>query len=506
MGNPPLLIRADASVQMGTGHAMRCLALAQAWQEAAGTARFVLGSATTAIEARLNGEGMAFSQITAPSGSALDAMQTIAMAREVGAAWVVVDGYQFDADYQRAIKESGMRLLFVDDYGHAQHYWADLILNQNIYASEALYPGREADARLLLGTRYALLRREFWPWRGWQRQMPEVARRVLVTLGGADPANVTLKVVEALAKVTVDGLEAKIVVGGSNPHRETLQRALTREISPTYHPQTQQLRLVENTANMPELMAWADLAVSAAGTTSWELAFMQVPSLVLSLAENQRHNAEGLDAAGAAKNLGWHSELSADGLAGALAWLSVASDTRSTMAERGRMLVDCQGGQRVAELLATMQVHVRPAVAEDRELLFQWANDPLTRQMSLRTEPIRWEEHQRWFDRVINEPAILMLIAELWDSGRWAPIGQLRIDSEGVVSIALAPGYRGKRLALPVLQAAVAVHKAHFPGKVLTAYIKPENQPSQRAFSRAGFETMGWAEVLGQWLLKYVLW
>src|SRR5215208_338295 len=153
-----MLVRADASAEIGTGHVMRCLALAQAWQENKGTAHFAFASMTPALEAQLRAENMAITSLDASPGSDEDATQTIALAERAGAEWIVVDGYHFDALYQKAIKEANLRLVFMDDYGHASRYWADVVLNQNIYANDALYLNREPDTQLLLGTRYVLLR------------------------------------------------------------------------------------------------------------------------------------------------------------------------------------------------------------------------------------------------------------------------------------------------------------------------------------------------------------
>lgn len=334
-----LLIRADANVQIGTGHIMRCLALAQAWQEAGGKAHFALASATPVLEARLTSEGMNLTRLNAPPGSAEDATQTIALARKLAAVWVVVDGYHFGADYQQAIKAAGLRLLFIDDYGHADHYCADIVLNQNIYADESLYARRAPGVELLLGTRYALLRREFWPWCGWKREIPPVARKVLVTMGGADPNNVTLKVIQALQQTDIAELQARVVVGGGNPHLRELEYAIRN----TQHA----IRLIHNASNMPELMAWADVAISAGGSTCWELAFMGLPILVVILAENQCLIAQELATAKIAHKLGWHTQITADQIAHSLQTLTQADLV--SMSERGQQLVDGRGSNRVVE-------------------------------------------------------------------------------------------------------------------------------------------------------------
>jgi UDP-2,4-diacetamido-2,4,6-trideoxy-beta-L-altropyranose hydrolase len=335
-----LLIRADGSAQIGTGHLMRMLALAQAWQPR-GHVHFLSAEITPALAARLAVEEFAAYPLAAVPGSAEDAAATIASAREHGAAWAVVDGYQFGADYQRRLKDAGLRVLLLDDYGHAGDYCADLVLNQNLSADAALYTRRAPHTRLLLGTRYALLRREFLAWRDWKREIPAVARKVLVTLGGADPDNVTGKVIEALRGLDV---EAKIVVGGSNPHLESLRSSISNLPSP--------VRLAVDAPNMPELMAWADVAVAAAGSTSWELAFMGLPAVVMVLAENQVGIAASLEREGLSVNLGAHKGVTIEKITSALQSLFAYPPRRRAMSRRGRAMVDGLGGERVSNRLA----------------------------------------------------------------------------------------------------------------------------------------------------------
>lgn len=336
-----LIIRADASTQIGTGHVMRCLALAQAWQDAGGHAIFVMVMGAPTLEARSQSEGTAVVHLSAQPGSADDAIQTADLARQRGASWVVVDGYHFSADYQRKIKHAGPHLLVIDDNGHASHYYADIVLNQNVHADEGLYVNREPYTRLLLGTRYALLRREFLKWRGWKREIPALARRVLVIMGGGDPHNVTLKVVQALQQVKVDGLKAVVVIGGSNPHYEKLQSALRDSRFP--------IHLESDVTNMSKPMAWADVAVSSAGSTFWELASMGLPSLVLVLADNQRLVAQRLGRMGVAVSLGWYENLSSAEIAQAVTQLLAAAEVRAELARHGQRLVDGEGAARVVQ-------------------------------------------------------------------------------------------------------------------------------------------------------------
>jgi len=298
-----LLIRADANTRIGAGHLMRCFALAQGWQANGGQVTFITACESDGLLRRLRNEGFEVITLEQAYLDSADWERTSQVLAKYSDAWVVLDGYHFDLTYQRQIKESGHPLLVIDDTAHLEHYHADIILNQNINA-EQLHYSCDPDTRLLLGTRYVLLRSEFLSWRRWQRTIPKlvVANKVLVTLGGGDPDNQTLKVINALQEVDEDGLEAVVVVGASNPHFEALQNEAYDSCFP--------IRLIRNANNMAELMAWADVAVSAGGSTCWELAFMGLPNVILVLADNQRDIAEGLDDLGIAINMGWYAAVS----------------------------------------------------------------------------------------------------------------------------------------------------------------------------------------------------
>src|SRR5215472_2343913 len=274
-----LSVRADAGVAMGTGHVMRCLALAQAWQDEGGDVLFAMAQRQSAIEARLLSEGVRVVAVEAEAGTSQDVAETIGLACQHGAHWVVVDGYQFDAKYQAEVKRAGLKVLFVDDSGHARDYSADIVLNQNAHASCEIYASRHAHTRLLLGPRYALLRREFRGQRDLHGKITEQARRVLVTMGGSDPENLTLRAIEALELINVDRLEAVVVVGGSNLHASSLRAAVAKS--------HKNIRLLTDVSNMSESMKWAEVAVSAAGSTRWEMCFFGLPAVLIDFAPNQ---------------------------------------------------------------------------------------------------------------------------------------------------------------------------------------------------------------------------
>jgi len=492
-----VLIRADADVRIGVGHLMRCLALAQAWREEGGVAQYALVDGPPVLKRRLLDEGMEVSCVASLPGTLEDAAQTIALARQMEAAWVVLDGYCFDAPYQRAVKEAGLRLLVVDDYGHASHYYADLVLNQNIGADESLYANREPCTHLLLGPRYALLRREFWPWRGWRREISPVAHKVLVTLGGADPDNVTLWVVRALRRVQIAGLEATVVVGGGNPHWESLRSA-------TEHSGCE-IRLERNVKDMSELMAWADAAMSAGGSTCWELAFMGLPALVLVVAENQKGVAEGLDALGVVKNLGRCMDVDEVDVAHALKALATDFAQRGAMSEKGRQLVSGSGADEVVSSMNRLaepafpadRLRIRPARLEDAEIIWQWANDPVVRANSFNRESISLDAHIEWYRKKLVSSDACIWLVELDQ----VPVGQIRydrVDSDTAeIDFSVVHLYRGRGLGTRVLLLSHRLACDELQVKRLRGTVFSSNGPSVHAFTKAGFECVGQEQVQG---------
>ncbi|MFA4823708.1 MAG: UDP-2,4-diacetamido-2,4,6-trideoxy-beta-L-altropyranose hydrolase [Methanoregula sp.] len=336
----PLVIRADASPEIGTGHVMRCLALAEAWQDNGGDVVFVSTFDSPALGARMKNEGIKIIHISPVAGSSGDADETARIAFSIGAKWIVVDGYSFDADYQKRIKDSGLSLLFLDDYGHADHYYADIVLNQNMSACMSLYGQHEPYTRFALGTRYALLRKEFLVWSGWRRDHKEVARKILITLGGSDPANVTLKVIEAVKEIDVSDLEVTVVVGGANQNFDRLCEAVNDQAG---------FRLIKNAENMPELMAWADIAISAGGSTCWELAFMGLPSCIIALAENQRKSSESLFAGKITEYAGWFEDVTHEDLVLKITALLFDKKNRSILCHNARLLTDGNGARKIIQ-------------------------------------------------------------------------------------------------------------------------------------------------------------
>jgi UDP-2,4-diacetamido-2,4,6-trideoxy-beta-L-altropyranose hydrolase len=340
--NRGLLVRADASSQIGAGHVMRCLALSKAWQKTGGRAMFASAEMLPALRGRLRGEGIEVAAIEAQPGDDGDVQQTGDLASRLGVSWIVVDGYRFCPGYYQELKRRGLRSLAIDDDGRFEEYSADVVLNQNASACEAMYARRASHTRLLLGSRFVLLRPEFTRLKRDPR-VPTVARRLLVTMGGSDPENVTLKVIEALGAIAEHEIEVRVVLGSGYSHRAELAAVVANLWT--------EVSVEENVSAMAPLMGWADLAVSAAGGTCWELVYMGVPAVVLAISRDQVGIAQAVAERQVARSLGWHADVSPAQIADAVCALMADSEGRSAMSRAGQQLVDGQGADRVVEFL-----------------------------------------------------------------------------------------------------------------------------------------------------------
>ncbi|MDD4136280.1 MAG: UDP-2,4-diacetamido-2,4,6-trideoxy-beta-L-altropyranose hydrolase [Methanoregula sp.] len=484
-----LVIRADADARAGTGHLMRCLALAEAWQDAGGEAIFVSACAAPSLKTRLETEGFRIIHPGDTTGTLFDARETTRIAREEGAVWIVVDGYQFGGEYQRAIKDSGLSLLFIDDYGHADHYYADIVLNQNVYADMSFYPAYEPSTRFLLGTKYALLRREFLNWPGRSRDCPETARKILITLGGSDPENVTLKVLEAVKAVDADGLEVTAVMGGANPHFDRIHEVVKDRPG---------FRLVENAMNMPELMAWADCAISAGGSTCWELLYMGVPSIVIPIAENQEPVARELRALQIALVPDKHTLNDPGKFAGTIAGFLQSKEVRRGLAQRMARYIDGHGPARAIDAIHEEHIALRRAAISDCRMIWQWINDPPVRAVSFSPGPISLERHREWFSSALVNPDLVYYIAV---DREGTPFGQARFlveSGEATISMLVGPGHRGKSLGSALIRDATETFFRETGIGTVKAFIKTGNEVSRKAFARAGYTSRGLRDHQGE--------
>jgi len=475
---------------------MRCLALGQAWQDVGGKAVFALRESLASVEERIRAERMGEVHLSAVD-SLEDAGEVIRIAGDHHAGWVVLDGYGFNVSHQRALKDAGLKLLVIDDCAAVSNCFADLVLNQNAFAREEFYPATEPWTRLLLGPRFAMLRREFAGWKEWDRSIAPCGSKILVTMGGSDPDNVTLAVIEALCLVK-NQLEVVVVIGGNNPHRPSLESAATN-----FHGN---FRLLTN-AGMPELMAWADLAVSSSGTTSAELCMLGLPAILIDIAANQSPVAKELDRLGAAIHFAPSDLRDRQQLARRVEHVLASSELRMRLSETARTLVDGEGAQRVVSAILESGLQLRPAEERDCTLLWEWANEPAVRAASFHQGLIPWERHVQWFQSRLRDPQAARIMMAVSSDHR--DIGAVRFDLNGsraVVSITLDKNARGMGHGRTILTMAAEELFRTSPVMTLDAYVKPQNEASRKLFESANFQKNDSLESIdGEQAIHFVL-
>jgi len=480
----PLLIRVDAGAETGSGHVMRCLSLAQAWQDDGGKVIFAMSRIMPKIQDRLKEERMEFVPVASDPGSTDDAEELLHLAEKIKPFGTVLDGYHFGGIYQKTLKEAGLRLLAFDDKSDLEWYYADLILNQNPYAQESFYQHKESSSRLLLGPKYILLRREFHGRELTERKVTDEANKILIALGGADQGHTIAKIIQSLEQSNAPDLEIIMVTGLVDPYSKSLS-SLVRQSS-------LKIEVRSGVSDMTQLMEWADLAISSAGTISWELAYLGVPNLTVAIAKNQRPVAESLARLGVAVSLGWHEDLSADLILNQLIQLRSSRRLREQMSREGRRLIDGEGTSRVSMYLRDDPVRLRPVRESDCQRLWDWANDPEVRQVSFSQRQISWEEHVTWFKTKLNDPSTFIFIGVDRED---VPIGQIRFEGgeDGrVISAVVDKKYRNRGYGSFLIErASKKILETDSSVKRVYAYIKEGNEVSAQAFINAGFKSTG---------------
>lgn len=307
-----IAFRADASIQIGTGHVMRCLTLADALRERGAQCSFIcrqhLGNLVDLIKQRghqVHALPTGNKNYPTPfqpahaawlgTGWTTDAKQTRLALDQQSVDWLVVDHYALDCQWETALRPYARKIMVIDDLADRPHD-CDLLLDQNLGRTKEDYGGLlKFGAHLLIGPQYALLRAEFAQWREYslaRRTQPQL-KNLLITMGGVDESNATGQVLDALKTCELpDDLHITVVMG---PHAPWLTQVQALAISIPWP-----VKVLACVSNMAQLMADSDLAIGAAGGTAWERCTLGLPTLLLVLAENQKSGALALQKAGAA--------------------------------------------------------------------------------------------------------------------------------------------------------------------------------------------------------------
>lgn len=356
-----IVFRADASIQIGTGHIMRCLTLADALKARGARCHFISREHPGNLNALVLQRGHSLSHLPLASerhiahdggpahagwlGSSwqTDASLTAAQLEVIQPDWLIVDHYALDHRWERRLAASCRQIMVIDDLADRQHD-CDLLLDQSLGRQFQDYSGKvSTDCQWLLGPQFALLRPEFADLRAisLDRRKDAETRNLLISMGGGDQFNATARVMHRLRSMLNDRWNLQVVMGANAPEVSEVQTlALAMPCSTVVQV---------NVPHMADLMAEADIAIGAAGSTSWERCCLGLPTIMLILADNQLGIASQLRKIGAAALITSINEIE-EQLPITLEQLSDKAQLRK-MSSAAEGVTDGMGATRVASML-----------------------------------------------------------------------------------------------------------------------------------------------------------
>jgi len=445
-----IAIRTDASANIGSGHLMRTLALADELRARGANCIFICRECPDFLQGMVRTHGhklTMFTESTTIWNEIDDAVQTMALCGSDSTTWMIVDHYQLSASWEATIRAHVPRLMVIDDLANRVHV-CDLLMNQNLGRSTVDYADLVPEyCSVLLGPSYALLRPQFSEVRERSKanRKHRNPRNILISLGGTDPVNATCAVLGALRYATLpEDSRLHIVLGENSPFRNEVELKCLELPWPT--------TISLGVSDMAALMAEADIAISAGGSTLWELFCAGVPTIAIKTADNQGHSCRAIAQAGAAYVVDAVTELPA-----ALPLLLrdlLEPRILARMQDAAARITDGLGCTRVADVITQTFAHSAPTIlrtmrAEDLDQVRHWRNHPDVKRYMHNPYEIGAEEHAQWFERCWHDPSQHLLIAE--EAG--SPIGFVRfacIDQQsaewGFYKVPGAPAGSGTRM------------------------------------------------------------
>jgi len=359
-----ILIRTDASVQIGTGHVMRCLTLAEELRGRGADVIFVCrefaGDLCGYIEEKSYvvhrlpvsdapeqgvGPGLKHAAWLGADWQT-DAMQVeeIIKGIETTPDWLIVDYYALDERWEGYLRPYAKNIMVIDDLADRPHD-CDLLLDQNFYKNlESRYDDLVSpQCKKLLGPKYALLRPEFREARKNLRKRDGHVRRLMIFFGGSDPTNETAKAVEAIRMLNRPDIAVDVVVGSANPHKEQIKQLCSAMPNTIFYCQVE---------NMAQLMVAADLFIGSGGSTTWERCCLGLPGLIMAVASNQNAIAVGCDQAGIGFHINKSKDISPHQIQIEIEKMFLNQTTLLTMGKKSTNMVDGKGATYIAFVLS----------------------------------------------------------------------------------------------------------------------------------------------------------
>ncbi len=342
-----VVFRVDASVEVGFGHLSRCINLAEILRSRGIEVLFVCrddeAKSSRALEDRLFAKVLLpMLAVGEPVNQQEDAQQTIQALQGERPGWLIVDSYTLDKNWERLLRPHVAKIVVIEDLSGREHD-CDLLLDQNhsdrsAASFEKLVPNT---CELLLGPRFALIGEQFRRLRELKSKPAPELKRIFVFCGGSDPQNLTQHVIDEISRSELSNIAVDVIIGAQN-------KSFDREAAPKLNSN---IEIHDAGGEFARIMNTADLAIGAGGTTSWERMCLGIPSIVVSIAENQISACEKLGRDGLVTYLGAQSSLRPGAIRNAVIDVKTKFASLFDQIERGQILVDGRGCERVAEVV-----------------------------------------------------------------------------------------------------------------------------------------------------------
>lgn len=319
-----VVVRADSSHQIGSGHIMRCLALADRLRQMDAEVFFLCRDLAGNLSGIITDSGYEVKMLSCEKGrkggmassmvacSTMDWQSDLQQSRQAlqeqgGVNWLIVDHYALDWRWESQMRPYASKIMAIDDLANRGHD-CDLLLDQNYYdRMEQRYDNLvPVGCRSLLGPRYVLFRPEFYETRASLRERTGDVQRVLLFFGGSDTTNETAKALKSLRLIGRTDWTVDVVLGVSNPFRNEVKSLCSGMPNVSFYLQV---------SNMAELIARADLAIGAGGTATWERCFLALPTVTIVTADNQDETTLAMAQRGAVHYAGRAEDVSVNSLA-----------------------------------------------------------------------------------------------------------------------------------------------------------------------------------------------
>jgi UDP-2,4-diacetamido-2,4,6-trideoxy-beta-L-altropyranose hydrolase len=483
-----VVIRADASADIGGGHIYRCLTLAGALTGTNKEVHFICRQLNGHLAKLIEQRGFDVSLLPAdnPIDELNDAIQCRELLEQLSPALIIVDHYQLSAQWHTVISPLTQQLVVIDDIAN-RPYNCDLLFDQSLARTADEYAPwlTQRCKTVITGAQHALLRAPFIELREQakiKRSTPRKIENVLVAMGATDPQNVTLTVLQQL---TCNDWKINVVLTDKAKHLNSVRDFIAA--SPL------NIDLLVNVSDMAALILESDIAIAAAGTSMLERCCLGLPSVIVCLADNQKHIAKAVAQSHSAIGV-IDINLISSKLSDVLHAFINDSSQYQQIASKAFAICNGEGSEHLTSLINTLmqqqQLWLKPVTETDRQVLYQWQLAPKTRQYSRDPNPPTLDQHQRWFTSILHNKLVgfylIMNGEQQCGYVRLHPAVQNNIIG-WEVSIALAPDAYGLGFGHKALLLAANLH----PEKTLLAYIEAQNQPSVKTFAKAGYTAIG---------------